>query len=215
MLEVNIAISVVAGCAAVAVLQRIRRARNQPAPLGIVLLLSQTNPLEDSTVAAVFGRAMEQTFEEIETQRGRRVTPADLPKGNAVLGCAPSFLVQAEGDLFLVHSVANPYTDLRYTSEDVDASLVGKVRQAHQAWLSVEILHPEAASAANYRIVAQVVAELLNADCLALYHPESRTLDFELSQRKSTSARTNRTVFPTGTSELDCEFDPRWGTQLG
>ena len=76
-----------------------------------------------------------------------------------------------------MYSVARPYVaNLQHASGGVDTTLVEKVRQEHQAWLSVEILHPEAASAANYRIVAQVIAELLSVDCLALFHPESRKL---------------------------------------
>jgi len=141
------------------------------------LLLSHTKPLQASTLAELFGRVTETTFHVAVPQGGRKVTPADLPKGNAVLGGPPSFLVQAEGDLFLVNSVARPYVaGLQPASEGMDTTLAGKVRQEHQAWLSVEILHPEAASAANYRIVAQVIAELLSVDCLALFHPESRKL---------------------------------------
>ena len=151
MLESVIGISVFAACAAAVVIRRRSRDRKQPPPLGIVLLLSQTKPLHASTLAEVFGRVTETTYQVVAPQGGRTVTLADLPKGNAVLGGLPSFLVQAEGDLFLVNSVAKPYTtDLQYASEGVDANLVGKVRQEHQAWLSVEILHPEAASAANY-----------------------------------------------------------------
>jgi len=117
------------------------------------------------------------TFQVVEPQGGRRVTATDLPNGNVVLGGPPSFLVQAEGDLFLVNSVPTPYVaGLQPASEGVDTTLFGKVSQEHQAWLSVEILHPEAASAANYRIVAQIIGELLSGDCLALFHPESRKL---------------------------------------
>ncbi len=177
MLESVIAITVFAACAAGGVIRRRWRDRRQPPPLGIVLLLSQTKPLQASTLAELFGRVTGTTFQVVVPQGGRRVTATDLPKGNAVLGGAPSFLVQAQGDLFLVNSVAKPYVaDLQHASEGVDTTLVGKVRQEHQAWLSVEILHPEAASAANYRIVAQVIAELLSVDCLALFHPESRKL---------------------------------------
>ena len=177
MLESLIAITVFAACAAVLVIRRMRRDRKQPPPLGIVLLLSGTRPLQASLLAELFGRVTETEFQVVAPQDGRRVTAADLPKGNAVLGGPPSFLVQAEGDLFLVNSVAKPYlADLQHASEGVDTTLAAKVRQEHQAWLSVEILHPEAASAANYRIVAQVIAELLSVDCLALFHPESRKL---------------------------------------
>ena len=176
MLESVIAITVFAACAAGVVILRRRRDRKQPPPLGIVLLLSHTKPLQASTLAELFGRVTETTFHVAVPQGGRKVTPANLPKGNAVLGGPPSFLVQAEGDLFLVNSVAKPYADLQHASKGVDTTLVGKVREEHQAWLSVEILHPEAASAANYRIVAQVIAELLSVDCLALFHPESRKL---------------------------------------
>jgi hypothetical protein len=167
--------AVLVACAAGVVFRPGRRDRNPP--LGIVLLLGRAKPLQASTLAELFGRATEATFQVVTPQGGRNVTATDLPKGNAVLGSPPSFLVQADGDLFLVNSVAKPYVaDLQNGSGGVDTTLVAKVRQEHQAWLSVEILHPEAASAANYRIVAQVIAELLSTDCLALFHPESRKL---------------------------------------
>ena len=177
MLESVIAITLFAICAAGVVIRRRRRDRKQPPPLGIVLLLSRTKPLKASTLAELFGRVTETTFQVVAPQGGRRVTATDLPKGNAVLGSPPSFIVQVEGDLFLVNSVAKPYVaDFQRASEGWDTTLVGKLQQENQAWLSVEILHPEAASAANYRIVAQVIAELLSNDCVALFHPESRKL---------------------------------------
>jgi len=177
VLESVIAITVFAACAAAVVIRRRRRARKQPPPLGIVLLLSRTRLLQASTLAELFGRVTGTTFQVVAPQGGRRVTATDLPKSNAVLGGPPCFLVQAEGALFLVNSVATPYAaGLQHAIGGGDTTLVGKVRQEHQAWLSVEILHPEAASAANYRIVAQVIAELLSVDCLALFHPESRKL---------------------------------------
>jgi hypothetical protein len=177
VLESVIAITVFAASAAGVVIRRRWCDRKQPPPLGIVLLLSRTKPLQASTLAELFGRVTEKTFQVVAPQGGRRVTATDLPNGNAVLGSPPSFIVQAEGDLFLVNSFAKPYmADLQHASEGVDTTLSGKIRQKHRAWLSVEILYPEAVSAANYRIVAQVIAELLSVDCLALFHPESRTL---------------------------------------
>ena len=85
MLESVIAITVFAACAAGVVIRRRWRDRKQPPPLGIVLLLSRTKPLKASTLAELFGRVTETTFQVVAPQSGRRVTPTDLPKGNAVL----------------------------------------------------------------------------------------------------------------------------------
>lgn len=122
------------------------------------------------------------SFPGYPSEIGReRVTPADIPEENAVLGEAPTFLVKAEGDLFLVHSIADRYqTDLKWAVEDSDRALLAEVLRLHQAWVSVEILHPQAASFANYRIVGKVIAELLDMDCLALVHPASRKIVLEL-----------------------------------
>lgn len=145
-----------------------RRSAAQPPPLGIVMLLSRTKPLEGSTLAAVFSHVTGTAFQVIPP-------PAGHPEGNAVLGGPSSFLVQAEGELFLVNSVDKPYVvDLKAAGYIVDCDRLAAVLKEHQAWLSVEILHPEAVSSSNYRIVGQVVAELLSTECLALLHPESR-----------------------------------------
>ena len=177
MREILIVVSLCAVCIAAAAIFRRRRLARQAPPLGMVLLLSRTRPLQASTLAASFGQVTNTAFRVVQPDKGRPVTPADLPEGNAVLGKPPSFLIQAEDDLFVVNSIAKPYaSDLGHACEGADAAFVAKVQQEHQAWLSVEILHPEAVSAANYRIVAQVIAELISPDCLALFHPESRKL---------------------------------------
>ena len=95
MLESVIAITLFAICAAGVVIRRRRRDRKQPPSLGIVLLLSRTKPLKASTLAELFGRVTETTFQVVAPQGGRSVTATDLPNGNAVLGSPPSFLVQA------------------------------------------------------------------------------------------------------------------------
>ena len=152
-----------------------RRSAAQPPPLGIVMLLSRTKPLEGSTLAAVFSHVTGTAFQVIPQPAGQRVRWEDVPAGNAVLGGPSSFLVHAERDLFLVNRVDKPYViDLKAAGYSVDCDRLAAVLKEHQAWLSVEILHPEAVSSSNYRIVGQVVAELLSTECLALLHPESR-----------------------------------------
>lgn len=155
-----------------------RRGGGEPPPQGIVLLLSRDKPLEAPAIATIFGRVTETQFNVVTPRGGRPPTPADLPVGNTALGGLPSFLVHAAGDLFIVNSVAKPYfvADSVIVSKGVDEASVAKVLREHRAWLSVEILHPEAVSTANYRIVAQVIGELMSAECLALFHPESRKL---------------------------------------
>ena len=149
----------------------------QHPPLGIVLLLSRTKPLEASALAAAFSRVTGTTFQVITPQGGRRVAPADVPEGDAVLGEPPSFLVKAQGDLFLVNNVAKPYIlGRKGAGSGVDDVHLAEALKEHQAWLSVEILHPEAVSSSNYRVVGQAIAELLSTECLALFHPESRKL---------------------------------------
>lgn len=93
-----------------------------------------------------------------------------------MLGEAPSFLVQASGDLFLVNSVPKPYTSDPSSVIACSGAHPAAILKEHRAWISVEILHPEAVSAANYCIVGHVIAGLMNADVVALFHPESRRL---------------------------------------
>ena len=167
-------VACLAVCLVAAGIWRRQRAPKCP-PLGIVLLLSRTMPLEASTLAAVFSTTTGTPFQVIPPSADRGLSPADVPDGNAVLGDSPSFLVSAEKDLFLVNTVGKPYTvDLKAANYEIESAHLATILKDHQAWLSVEILHPEAVSSANYRRVGQVCAELLGAECLALLHPESR-----------------------------------------
>ena len=169
-----IIIAIIAVCLLGMSIARKRRAL-QPPPLGIVLLLSRTTPLEASALASIFSRVTGTTFQVIAPSADRKVTPADIPVGNAVLGTSPSFLVTVENELFLVNNVEKPYmVDLKAANYEIESARLAELLKKHEAWLSVEILHPEAVSSANYRMVGQVCAELLSAECLALLHPESR-----------------------------------------
>ena len=51
----------------------------------------------------------------------------------------------------------------------------GEVGVDHEAWLSMDILHPQAASRENYQLVGRVLSHMVGEDCVALYHPPYRT----------------------------------------
>jgi hypothetical protein len=156
----------------------LRRRSPQAPPLGIVLLLSIHKAIDASAVAAVFRTVTGADFRVVAPVPHRLSAPSGLPEENVVLGGPLSFLVQSDRTLFVVNSVPEPYREAGSfrVSEGLDEATARNVIRKHQAWLSVEVLHPEAACTTNYRTVANVVGEFMTAECLALFHPESRTL---------------------------------------
>jgi uncharacterized protein YegJ (DUF2314 family) len=56
-------------------------------------------------------------------------------------------------------------------SESFPELRLRKAIKDHQAWLSMDIAQAEAATPEAYRVAARVLANLIDADCVALFHP--------------------------------------------
>jgi uncharacterized protein YegJ (DUF2314 family) len=94
-----------------------------------------------------------------------------------VISVPPSFIATVDGVAFLVNNISRPYVkDAGQMSLGIHERRLRTAVAEHQAWLSVEILHPQAVTPENYRIVGRVVAGLIGMECLALYHPPSGKL---------------------------------------
>lgn len=168
-------LAAVAAIVVMAALWLWKRKREAP-PASIVLLLREPKVLNAHALAEALGR-----------ETGREVTPIlkdaapgpadDQPVGEWVTGETPHFIAHVGGTMFMIHNIAAPYWDdpLR-ASEDVREMRLAQAVREHHAWLSMDILHPEQASAENYRIAARVLANLADANCLALYYPPENRL---------------------------------------
>jgi uncharacterized protein YegJ (DUF2314 family) len=94
-----------------------------------------------------------------------------------VISVPPSFIAKIDGVAFLINNVSKPYvTAAGQMSLGIHKLRLRTALAEHQAWLSVEILHPQAATPENYRIVGRVLAGLIGIECLALFHPPSGKL---------------------------------------
>jgi len=95
----------------------------------------------------------------------------DRPAGDVVSGASPHFIVFIGGTPYLIHNVSAPYgDDPENVSESIPELRLRKALREHTAWLSMDILHPEAATPEAYRLVARTLSYLVDSDCLALYH---------------------------------------------
>jgi len=133
-----------------------RRQMNQPPPCSIVLLLRNPREMNAQVLADLLSKETGRTIAAREIDAA--LIPSDSrPADDTVIGVSPHFVAVVGGTYFMVHNPARPYG--------------GEVGFEHEAWLSMDILHPQAVSRENYQIAGRVLSHLVGDDCLALYHP--------------------------------------------
>ena len=143
-------------------------------PFGIVLLLDAPRVAEVEALAQSFSRATGRAVIPVIPDNPRAVRTGHLSPGDVVVAVPPTCVVHIDGTMFLVHSVDKPYFgDAEEVAQQLDVLREQQALLRHGAWISVELLHEEAISPENYRIVGKVTADLLGPDCLLLFHPES------------------------------------------
>ena len=167
----------VVAIAAFWILRRTRKGRAEVPPLGIVLFLEAPKALNTDVLASIFSRVTGRVIQSI-TQESARGPRADYTQADDfVFSAPPSFIAKIDGVVFLVNNVSRPYVaDSAQMSLGIHELRLRMAIAEHRAWLSVEILHQQAATPDNYRIVGRVLAGLIGPECLALYHPPSGKL---------------------------------------
>ncbi|MEP7367508.1 MAG: hypothetical protein ABI972_29975 [Acidobacteriota bacterium] len=137
-----------------------RRQSQQEPPCAIVLLLRAARVIDARLLAELL---TQETGRPISARQidANLIPRGDEPANDTVIGVAPHFIAVIGGTYFMVHNPERPYG--------------GEVGVEHEAWLSMEILHPQAVSRANYQIVGRVLSHMVGEACLALYHPPHRT----------------------------------------
>lgn len=98
----------------------------------------------------------------------------------AVTGESPHFLIRAEDRLFVVHNVDQPYfEDPEDFASRVLESRICRAVVEHEAWISVDVLDVEGTCENDpecYRMIAKLLAELIDDSCLAICCPEAGTI---------------------------------------
>ena len=136
-----------------------RRQLREPPPCAIVLLLRESKAVDARQLAELLTEETGRTI----AARGinlNLIPAGERPANDTVTGVAPHFAAVIGGTFFMVHSPERPYS--------------GEVGVEHEAWLSMDILHPQAVSRENYQLVGRVLSHLVGEDCVALYHPPYR-----------------------------------------
>eukprot|EP00913_Durusdinium_trenchii_P023401 g21979.t1 len=94
----------------------------------------------------------------------------------AVTGESPHFLIRAEDRFFVVHNVDQPYfEDPEDFASRVLESRICRAVMEHEAWISVDVLDVEGCGESDpecYRMIAKLLAELIDDSCLAICCPE-------------------------------------------
>jgi len=154
-----------------------RRKRKDAAPASIVILLQNPRDLKVQLLADLLSKVTGRSVRAIEMGDKRTREDDNKPAGDMVAGASPHFIAQVGGTAFAIHNLPVPYMDDPvHASETVPELGLRKAMKDHKAWLSMDILNPKAATPEAYRVVARVLANLIDADCLALYHPPTNQL---------------------------------------
>ena len=145
-----------------------RRSRADEPLVSFVVLLRQPRQLDERALAAAATRA----FGTDMTAQGEDAT--DFAAGEA-----PHFIVKRGGLFLTVHCLPTPYfDDAEALAEQVGELRRRKALRDHRAWMSVDLINrgDDVALAEARRLMARLVAEMLDDDCLALYVPQTEHL---------------------------------------
>jgi uncharacterized protein YegJ (DUF2314 family) len=152
-----------------------RRRRSHDAPQGFVMLLRQPHDLDVNLLADRLSNACGKPVTGIGLKPGHEEEEKDDgPVGDMVTGESPHFIAHAAGTTFAIHNLDVPYMpDPIRASESFPELRLRKAIRDHTAWLSVAILQLQPQAPDAIKVAARVVSELIDSDCLALYHPPS------------------------------------------
>lgn len=135
--------------------------------ISIVMLSSQSFDFSKDQV----GKAMERAW-GIIVDRSQNATE------NFVVGDERMFMIASKQGMLTLHEHEGPYGDDPVDSESIPDLRLRKLVSEHRAWAALDLLkttaegHPRDA----YPSMAQIVAELIDGHCLALYMPETNRL---------------------------------------
>lgn len=151
--------------------------------ISFVLLLKEPRFLEAKILAEIVSAAWggHYTSNDMESETASEEEAAGKADARFVVGQSPMFMVSAPEAMYIVNNFDRPYFD--NIAEAAEAMPELRLRHAveqHQAWLSVDLISPFDESRdrqSYYPPIARLIAELSGEDCLAIFHPESGTIN--------------------------------------
>jgi len=156
--------------------------------LSLVLLCQEPVYLEPAILAGMASRAWDAEIEvgtEDDDEEEDNDGDSEEGMGSFLVGESPHFFCSHWPAFIAIHNFDEPYFD---DAEEV-AQAVGemRVRQAikeHRAWVSVDLLHwfgeEEGNEEQAYRMIARLLAELADDNCLAVIDPaEGRVFAYD------------------------------------
>jgi len=147
---------------------RRRRAQEDEPLVSLVVLRRTARHLDDRGLADMATRAL-----------GVDITSQDSHATAFVAGEPPLFAIKGAGLFLLLNDLdALYFDDTEGLADEVGELRLRKALLEHQAWLSVDLIHKDDALTLDdaHRLMARLVAELLDGDSLAVFSPETQVL---------------------------------------
>jgi uncharacterized protein YegJ (DUF2314 family) len=141
-------------------------------PQSIVLLLARPKVANIQLLAHWLSEDTGRKVRGIDSAADKDKGSDDERAGDFVIGRQPHMLAHVAGATFVIHSLSEPYMkDPLSASESIPELRIRKAVRDHKAWISMDILDSKTPTTQEYRVIAKLLAHLVDSDCLALYFP--------------------------------------------
>lgn len=147
--------------------------QERPTPLvSLVLLLKEPMHLDATILARIASKAWDAEVQTIDE------TGDDDSGVSFVGGDSPHFIGSHGGGFFAIHNFDQPYfEDVENIANAVTELRRQKAIREHTAWVSCDLIHwlePSGELGEAYRLIARLLCELLDDNCLAIIDPEAQ-----------------------------------------
>lgn len=140
--------------------------------VSLVLLLKEPQHLDATILAKVASKAWDAEVQTIDE------TGDDDSGASFVGGDSPHFICSHGGGFFAIHNFDQPYfEDVENIANAVTELRRQKAIREHTAWVSCDLIHwlePSGELGEAYRLIARLLCELLDDNCLAIIDPEAQ-----------------------------------------
>lgn len=143
----------------------------------LVALLSEPRYLD----GVILARLAQQAWQvDVEVSDETAIDDENDDGQFSSMGSSLRYLLRAENRSFVVYNLGEPYFESpeEYASQILD-SRVSRAIEDHRAWISIDLLDIDANAEERrdaYRQIANLLAELVDDDCLAICCPETGSI---------------------------------------
>lgn len=140
-------------------------------PESIMVLLRQPKPMNVQTLARLLSEVTGVAVEAVPREEAGNKANGGQPVGDMVTGSTPIFIALVQGTCYLFHNPPFPcIKNAEKASKSIRELRIRKAFAEHKGFIGMDIFRSEPSPQA-YRVVARVLARLIDDDCLGLYHP--------------------------------------------